>query len=483
MRVRDALVVLLCAVGTAEAAAEKQTQYLAVFMGGKKIGYAVHTRQVEGKRVVNKQFVKMTIARMGQPIAVTTEETFVETIDGKPVSFRLVRRLGPLPERLEGTIESDGKVTVTRSGGRKEVLPWPAGAVMVEGARILARKKGLKEGTTYTYRLFSPSTMSAVENRVRVGPQRQVDLLGRVVSLTEIRSTVVVPTLLGPVQLQTTTYVNDRFEELKSVTPLLGQMTEMVACSRTFALSDNDVVDFFEKALVASPVPLPETCRSITYHLKAPGPEPLKIPAGDNQTVRPGPGGTVLVTVRPVSPPRGGRFPYRGDDAEVLSALKPTRFIQSDEQAVVSLASKAVGRTSDAAEAVRRIERFVRGYITRKDLSVGYASAAEVVASRQGDCSEHAVLVAALCRAVGIPARVVTGLMYVRRLGARKDVFGPHAWVEARVGDKWVGLDAAQAGYDARHIALTVGNGDPEDFLGLVKVLGRVRITHVRVER
>jgi transglutaminase-like putative cysteine protease len=70
----------------------------------------------------------------------------------------------------------------------------------------------------------------------------------------------------------------------------------------------------------------------------------------------------------------------------------------------VDLAHKAVGDAKDAAQAARRIESFVARYIDNKSMSVGYASAAEVVESRQGDCSEFAVLTAALCRAVGIPA-------------------------------------------------------------------------------
>ena len=42
------------------------------------------------------------------------------------------------------------------------------------------------------------------------------------------------------------------------------------------------------------------------------------------------------------------------------------------------------------------------------------ATAAEVARSREGDCTEHAVLLAALARARGIPARVAMGLVYVR---------------------------------------------------------------------
>ncbi|MHC4363832.1 MAG: transglutaminase-like domain-containing protein, partial [Planctomycetota bacterium] len=132
-----------------------------------------------------------------------------------------------------------------------------------------------------------------------------------------------------------------------------------------------------------------------------------------------------------------------------------------------------------------RIESFVGDYIAEKDFSVGYASAAEVAVSKQGDCSEHAVLVAAMCRAVGIPSRVVTGLVYAEEFAGRKEVFGCHAWAEAYIGDKWIGLDATMApnGFGAGHIALAAGDGDSQDLLGLASALGKFQIEKVTVNK
>jgi len=107
---------------------------------------------------------------------------------------------------------------------------------------------------------------------------------------------------------------------------------------------------------------------------------------------------------------------------------------------------------------------------------VGYASALEVVRGREGDCTEHAVLAAALCRAVGLPARVTTGLAYL----PARNAFGPHAWVQVHIGGRWFSLDAALAGFDAGHIALGFGDGDPLDFFGIVNTLGNVKMLDAR---
>ena len=66
-----------------------------------------------------------------------------------------------------------------------------------------------------------------------------------------------------------------------------------------------------------------------------------------------------------------------------------------------------------------------------------------VFSRRQGDCSEHAVLLAAFGRINGFPSRVIVGLAYVPRLGGRNDVFGYHMWTQFMIGGEWIDLDAA----------------------------------------
>ena len=214
----------------------------------------------------------------------------------------------------------------------------------------------------------------------------------------------------------------------------------------------------------------------------------LKIPPNDNQQLQKSGDGKVIMTVKPVATPSGVTFPYKGSDKSALEHLVPTQFVQSDHEKIVELARRAVGGTKDAGEAVERIEAFVADYVEDKNLSVGYASAVEVAQSKHGDCTEHAVLAAALCRAVGIPAQVVTGLAYVSEWRGVANGFGGHAWTQAYVGGKWVGLDAAfrgagWGGYDAGHIALAAGKGGPGDFFNLATTMGQFKIDKAIVKR
>jgi len=490
------VVLSLLAVVCAPAFAATETGYLAVFMDGKKIGHAVHTRTETGGEVTTSDDVTMTISRLGIPITITTTETNVETTSGKPLRFESVQQLGAMTMKVAGKVNAGGTVDVVSSSlgaEQKSTMAWPAGAVMAEGLRLLSLQKGLQPGVEYTVEVFYAGLMQVVKAKVTIGPKKPVDLLGRVVKLTEMTTTLIMP---GAGQITSTSFVDDELQALKSVVPIAGMSVEMVDCPKEFALGNNDVVEMIDKMFIKSPEPIENvgSASSITYILNPGKTTDLLIPSTDNQMARRLPDGRIALTIKPATVAAGGTFPYKGNDPRLLEATRPTRFLQSDDKRIVELARKAVGDAKDAAQAARRIEAFVAKYIDNKSMSVGYASAAEVVESRQGDCSEFAVLLAALCRAVGIPAQVAVGVAYVSEFGGLQG-FGGHAWVQAYVGadergqgGKWIGLDAAfkssgRGGYDPGHIALAVGNGDPGDFFNMAAALGQFKIEKIEVQR
>ena len=473
-----------------EEAASDETEYFAVFMEGKKAGYAIQSRVVADGNVTTSEKVSITISRAAVPVTMDMTETCIETTGGRPLGFEVVQELAAMTMKVAGTVDANGAVNLTTTSmgtEQKSTLEWPSGAVMAEGLRLLQLKKGLKEGSSYSVKIFSPGILQALDAQIHIGPKRNVDLLGRVVALTEVTTTLNIP---GAGEMVSTSYVDENLRTQKNIMPMAGIKIEMVACAKEFALGENDVLELIDKMFVRSPEPLGNlgSVKSITYHL-IPTTETsnLIIPSNDNQKVQRPSSGKVIVTVEPVAAPTGTRFPYKGRDKTILEAMKPTRFVQSDHKEIIKLARRAVGSTKDAAEAVKRIEAFVAEYIENKNLSVGYASAVDVAASRQGDCSEFAVLTAALCQAVGIPAQVVVGIAYVDDFAGLQG-FGGHAWTQAYVGDKCVGLDAAfkgtgRGGYDAGHIALAAGSGEPAEFLNLATTLGKFKIDKAIVSK
>jgi hypothetical protein len=141
-----------------------------------------------------------------------------------------------------------------------------------------------------------------------------------------------------------------------------------------------------------------------------------------------------------------------------------------------------VGAEKNAWKAAQALERWVEASITKKNMNVAFASALEVCKSREGDCTEHAVLLAALCRAAGIPARVVMGVEYLY------GIWGGHAWNEVWIDGAWYPLDATNGfGFvDPLHLPMarmSMKEGAGAEFVQLLGGLGNIDVDVVEVVR
>jgi transglutaminase-like putative cysteine protease len=188
---------------------------------------------------------------------------------------------------------------------------------------------------------------------------------------------------------------------------------------------------------------------------------------GEQRVLSSGPGtSTIEVTARDIPPTAATWQLPHPDTPELHPYLQASAYLEVNAPEIQALARQAVGTEKNPVRAAHRIERFVRAYITKKDLNIGFASAEETAKSREGDCTEHAVLCAAIGRAAGLPTRCVLGFGYIPpgvdeptvgdAKGSDTGIFGFHMWAEAWIGpDEWVPMDAALDGFDVGHIAIT----------------------------
>jgi hypothetical protein len=153
--------------------------------------------------------------------------------------------------------------------------------------------------------------------------------------------------------------------------------------------------------------------------------------------------------------------PGLGTDRETLAdATRPTLWMQSDDPRVRAIAAPVAAMAISDAQKMRLLLQRAKPYIARPDYA-GHYSALDTIARRAGDCTEAAVLLAALGRAAGIPTRVASGVAYSRQayFGV-SNAFLAHSWTLAYVDGRWRSFDLALESFDSTHIALTVGNGD-----------------------
>nr|WP_255216357.1 transglutaminase-like domain-containing protein [Pseudenhygromyxa sp. WMMC2535] len=150
---------------------------------------------------------------------------------------------------------------------------------------------------------------------------------------------------------------------------------------------------------------------------------------------------------------------------------------QSDDPAIVSVARQLAGDETDALVVADRIIAAVFSGIDKQAGMRGSATASEVLQNAAGDCTEHAVLVVALMRAAGIPARAVDGIVLAADRSGQ-GVAGYHAWAEIWVGE-WIGVDATvgETGTSARYLLFGV---DEPGTLGaggkMMRTIGKTKI-------
>ncbi len=136
---------------------------------------------------------------------------------------------------------------------------------------------------------------------------------------------------------------------------------------------------------------------------------------------------------------RIGHYPRRVEQPRAQH-LAPSFIVDYDEAAVVEVRERAIRRFG-ADPSAEELRRFVAEWINEKTLGRGRDIASQVARRRAGDCTEHAVLLAALLRSFGSAARLLQGTV-IADLGAGPGAFG-HAWTEVFAKGAWRLVDAA----------------------------------------
>jgi hypothetical protein len=294
-------------------------------------------------------------------------------------------------------------------------------------------------------------------------------------------------TKFGGGQVASTLWTDERGEVIKTRIASLGQ--ETFRTTRAVAMAPGGTEKAFDLGLdsivrVDPPLERPHATRQVRYRVELGEGDPAKtFASGPTQSVRAAGDRAAEVTVRSLRPREAAQAPNPAPEpaAEFTTA---NSILQVDDPRIQKMAREAKGTLADPAELALALERFVHGAVSEKNFSQGFATAAEVAESREGDCTEHAVLLAALARACGIPSRVAIGLVYVGRAGG----FGYHMWTEVYLDGQWVPLDAmmGQGGTSAGYLKLADSSLDGasaySSFLAVAGVLGNLKVRVLEAE-
>jgi hypothetical protein len=370
---------------------------------------------------------------------------------------------------MESTGVREGDDLVVTSHGQTERCHVPRlDALGPEKIRQMTLTVPLKPGQTFSFNTFAAEhPQSAVTATGTIVGQETRDVRGTQRKLWKMTSQMSI--MPGVTSIM---WVDDQANDVTAIIPIpgIGDLNEFVT-DRAECMKEPEGVEIFAQTLIHPQIsiPSPSDQEQAVYRLTlANSSKTLTLwNQGEQRVLNSAPGSSEIeVTVPHVSPNDvTWQLPHE-DTPELHKYLEPTAYLEVNSPEIQALAKQAVGDEKNPVKAAHLIETFVRQYITKKDLSIAFASAQETAKSREGDCTEHAVLCAALGRAAGLPTRCVLGFGYLPpgeddpALSNQTDdstgLFGGHMWAEAWVGpDQWVTMDAAMHGFDVGHIAVT----------------------------
>jgi len=128
------------------------------------------------------------------------------------------------------------------------------------------------------------------------------------------------------------------------------------------------------------------------------------------------------------------------DYAEYLSESPYVSF--GEEVDRIALRAKADSNGS-AADFLRKLTHWIHEELDYDtDATHVHSKLHEVLEVRAGVCQDFAHLMIACCRTVGIPAKYVSGYLYVGGEGGLRGDHATHAWVDCLLPDgRWLSLD------------------------------------------
>ncbi len=458
----------------------------AIFVGGTHVGHNHIVIRETAKPVTNEKQLAIqmktviTVKRFGTETKQAMEIASKESVDGK--IDRIVTTMISGSGKVQSEISNNGDELVVTSdtAGVKSQSKLPSNCLGILGYEPDLQRRPMRPGESRQYRLFVPFMNSIADTSLEAKAIEETSLLEGRDKLLRIDC---IMTMAGGNRIGVTIWSNEKGDVLK---------TDMSGLQTTFRTTQDKAVpgdsagelDLGTESMVRvdRPIKMPHSTMSVRYRVTLKKGDAQELLAQTElQLLKPVDNRTVELTVNRGRPNSSNRSEDRfaKPNAEFLEA---NALIQSDDAIIKDMASGIPSGSSDW-ETACKLEQFVNELITQKNFSTAFASAKEVAESKQGDCTEHAVLLVALCRAKQIPARGAIGLVYVQS----EQACAFHMWSEAWIDGRWLPLDATLGigGTGAAHIKVSdtsLANGTGmESMLPVLQLIGDVQIEVLEV--
>lgn len=475
----------------------------AAYLNDGKAGYVrTITREMDfdGMKVLHTTVeMRLTVKRFNDTLQMAMDTGSTETHDGTVLGVYMRQFLGKEQKLLvEGTVV--GKQLRLVKDGKVPLLaaPWRADVIGLHKQQSLFKDRKIEPGDKFTYHSFEPSINLVLKTDVHVHGYREVALKGkagkRKLLLVEIspervefKSAGKVERIQLPVSM---TWLDDKFDPVKTEfeIPMLGPIV-LVRSTKEQALAPGPIAQLTDLGMsqlvrLKNRIVDAHQTRSAVYRVTVRGDDNVAstFSNDDRQTVKNVRTNSFELHVNARGKQKSDGKSGKEPDAEYTQS---SYFINSHDKRVQDLSRLAVAAENDPWRKAVRIESWVHANM-RFANHESLATADHVARTLEGDCTEYAMLTAAMCRAQGIPSRTAIGLVYAEV--KKSPCFGFHMWTEVWIDGHWLAIDSTigKGGIGAAHLKITDHSWHETvtmtPIFPVIRVVGRVTIDVLSAE-
>jgi hypothetical protein len=440
-----------------------QREWMEIYLKNNKVGYSMRQVDPYGENYRIRDEIVLNLNLMGQPVGI--QSITVSVVDQRFLlkEFNFSIHSGAVTFVTTGHVEGKwmqleiGEGPVKRTERIHLANPPMIGSALAQ----LFKGRVLHLGQSFEFPIFDPSTLARKEVVLEVIARETVSIRHN-----EYKAFRIETEMWG----QPMTFWVDESGNVLKEQGFMG--LTLIKCSADVArrnMGGSAGDDFYDLVAVNVNEKLQKP-HNLTYlKLRVTGVNEGQLDMnamnGGRQTFQ---SGMIEVVQEQVPVDPSYTLPRKESFDKMKAFLGPEYNIQSDHEIVINKSREIAGEETDVFAVAQRLMTWVYRNVDKRPV-VSVPSALEVLRTRTGDCNEHSVLLTALLRSAGIPARINVGLVYVR------GKFFYHAWTEAYLG-KWISMDSIlnQMPTDATHIKMT--EGDLQRQVDMIGLMGKLNL-------
>jgi hypothetical protein len=467
--------------------------YLGMYLGNEKAGFsrfilkedsAEDAQVLPGKYYIYYSDMFMRVTVMGISMDLNMNQSGEVNEDLSLRSFRFQYRASGQDMYVRGTVNQGTLELTSKSEGYSatKAIEIPSKIYPVDALHLVMAQEGITVGEKKSYPVFEPSMATLGTVHVEVVSEEKLKLPeGGTVNAFKIDTEFqglhqdIWIDKDGNIYKQSAAIAGIQFTSVRETEEQAKDLSFIANDVREMAPVAQNMQDLLDASKIIPNTPLKNPSAVSELKVKIYGANTDQIVLDDTKQVKLAENNSfITVQINKLdysglsTGTEAATLPFE-NDVMLRPYLGEDLFIQTMHPDIKAKALEVAAGAKSPWEASRKIADWLYKNIA-KEIRGTIPSSIEVLRTMKGDCNEHSTLFTAMARAVGIPTKLVAGLVY------QDDGFYYHAWNEVYIDGQWYPLDATlnRIEMDAAHIKLAEGSLDQQS--GIATIMGKVDI-------